>query len=92
MTTAADELRTAATRLRERATTAERGLSAALMGGTHDLFGKAIPDPAAMHPAVGRALAELLDDQADGDDEGVINPWALAVAQQILGNRNRSST
>jgi hypothetical protein len=40
---------------------------------------------AAMHPGVGAALADLLDDQADGDDEGVINPWALAVARQILG-------
>jgi hypothetical protein len=40
---------------------------------------------AAMHPGVGRALADLLDDQADGDDEGEINPWALAVARQING-------
>ncbi|HEX5568073.1 MAG TPA: ead/Ea22-like family protein [Streptomyces sp.] len=39
---------------------------------------------AAVHPAVGLALADLLDDQADGDDEGVINPWALAVARLIL--------
>ncbi|MEU1373017.1 hypothetical protein ABZ442_05045 [Streptomyces triculaminicus] len=41
---------------------------------------------AAMDPAVGLALADLLDDLSDGDDEGVINPWALAVAQQLLGD------
>ncbi|WP_221889560.1 hypothetical protein, partial [Streptomyces sp. WAC02707] len=40
---------------------------------------------ALMGPNAGHALADLLDDQADGDDEGVINPWAVAVAQQILG-------
>lgn len=40
---------------------------------------------ALMGPSLGTALADLLDDQADGDDEGVINPWALAVARQILG-------
>lgn len=38
-----------------------------------------------MHPAVGAALADLLDDLADGDDEGEINPWALAIAQAING-------
>ncbi|MEU0991096.1 hypothetical protein [Streptomyces sp. NPDC005953] len=31
------------------------------------------------------ALAELLDDAADGDDHGEINPYALAVARHILG-------
>ncbi len=44
---------------------------------------------AAMDPAVGEALADLLDDLADGDDgddEGVINPWALAVARLLLGD------
>ncbi|MFC1260678.1 MULTISPECIES: hypothetical protein [Streptomyces] len=41
---------------------------------------------AAMHPGVGTALADLLLDQADGDDEGEINPWALAVARQINGS------
>jgi hypothetical protein len=40
---------------------------------------------AAMHPGVGTALADLLLDQADGDDEGEINPWSLAVARQING-------
>ncbi|APE21368.1 MULTISPECIES: hypothetical protein [Streptomyces] len=40
---------------------------------------------ALMHPGVGTALADLLDDQADGDDEGVINPWALAVARALNG-------
>jgi hypothetical protein len=34
-------------------------------------------------PAAAEALADLLNDQADGDDEGVVNPWALA--RQILG-------
>lgn len=38
---------------------------------------------AAIDPTVGLALADLLDDQADGDDEGVINPWALAMARAI---------
>jgi hypothetical protein len=38
---------------------------------------------AAMDPTVGLALADLLDDQADGDDEGVVNPWALATARAI---------
>ena len=37
-------------------------------------------------PDVGHALADLLDDQADGDDEGVINPWALAVARALNGD------
>ncbi|MFI9235806.1 hypothetical protein [Streptomyces sp. NPDC053079] len=40
---------------------------------------------AAMDPAFGLALADLLDNLADGDDEGVINPWALAVARRLLG-------
>lgn len=40
---------------------------------------------AAMGPNVGTALADLLDDQADGDGEGVINPWALAAARAVLG-------
>lgn len=30
-------------------------------------------------------LADLLDDQADGDDEGEVNPWALAVARVLNG-------
>jgi hypothetical protein len=41
---------------------------------------------ALMHPDVGHALADLIDDQADGDDEGVINPWALAVARALNGD------
>lgn len=45
------------------------------------------PYMAAMHPGVGAALADLLDDQADGDDHGVINPWALNVARQINGTQ-----
>jgi hypothetical protein len=143
MTTAADELRTAAQTLRELATAASTGRkgeptttwavryrineftreeernhgcrlvatdtadenghgATQLFHGPSGGYGGRGPGPsmhpqhaeyiAAMHPAVGRALAELLDDQADGDDEGVINPWALAVARQILGNHNRSGT
>jgi hypothetical protein len=38
-------------------------------------------------PGLAEPLADLLDDQADGDDEGVINPWALAVARAILGRQ-----
>ncbi|GHH30096.1 hypothetical protein [Streptomyces rubradiris] len=38
---------------------------------------------AAMDPAVGLLLTDLLDDLADGDDEGVVNPWALAVARAL---------
>ncbi|MET9728463.1 hypothetical protein [Streptomyces zaomyceticus] len=45
-----------------------------------------LPYIALMGPGVGHALADLLDDQADGDDEGVINPWALAVARAINGD------
>lgn len=40
---------------------------------------------AALDPTLGLTLADLLDDQADGDDEGVINPWALAVARAVNG-------
>jgi len=32
-------------------------------------------------------LAELLDDQAEGDDEGEINPYALALARAINGTQ-----
>ncbi|MFF3324931.1 hypothetical protein [Streptomyces sp. NPDC002889] len=38
-----------------------------------------------IRPAAAEALAELLDDLADGDDEGEINPWALAVARALNG-------
>jgi hypothetical protein len=38
---------------------------------------------ALMQPVVGAALADLLDDLSDGDDEGVVNPWALGLARQI---------
>jgi hypothetical protein len=31
------------------------------------------------------AISELLDDAADGDDQGEINPYALAVARAVLG-------
>ncbi|MGW1979204.1 hypothetical protein [Streptomyces sp. NPDC001889] len=40
---------------------------------------------AAMHPGLGAALAEWLEDAADGDDRGEISPYALEVARQILG-------
>lgn len=40
---------------------------------------------AAMDPTVGLALADLLTDLADGDDEGEINLRALAVARAING-------
>lgn len=42
---------------------------------------------ALMQPAVGAALADLLDDLADGDDEGFVNPWALGLARQINGTQ-----
>jgi hypothetical protein len=52
-------------------------------GVDNGLGGPAGAFAAAMHPGVGKALADLLADQADGDDEGEINPWALAVARAI---------
>lgn len=38
----------------------------------------------AVQPSVGEALADWLDDAADGDCEGEINPHALATARAIL--------
>jgi hypothetical protein len=62
-------------------------------GGVDYVTPHTIPDGAevaryiaVMGPDVGHALADLLDDQADGDDEGVINPWALAVARALNGD------
>ncbi|TXS48898.1 hypothetical protein [Streptomyces sp. OR43] len=43
---------------------------------------------ALMQPDVGGALADLLDDLADGDDEGFVNPWALGLARQINGAKD----
>lgn len=40
---------------------------------------------ALMQPAVAAWLADLLEDLSDGDDEGVVNPWALGLAQQLNG-------
>jgi hypothetical protein len=99
--TPADELRTAACALRARAAKTEAGLAAALREGTRDLFGKAAPDRAVMHPEVGGALADWLDEtstevQADEGTEyalhpsgGVFTSWeaALAVARAILGTQ-----
>lgn len=42
---------------------------------------------ALMQPAVAAWLADLLEDLSDGDDEGVVNPWALGLAQQLNGTR-----
>jgi hypothetical protein len=66
--TAADELRTAACALRARAAKTEAGLTAALREGTRDLFGKATPDRGAMHPEVGGALADWLEQEAAGHE------------------------
>ena len=38
-----------------------------------------------MQPAVGAALADWLEDAEAGDDEGVVNPYALTVARLING-------
>lgn len=91
--TPADELRTAATRLRECAAKTERGLGAALTEGTRDLFGKGSPDPAAMHPGVGAALADWLDIAVeyaerwppDAQTNSPFRAGALAVARAING-------
>jgi hypothetical protein len=40
---------------------------------------------ALMQPAVGAALADWLEDAEAGDDEGVVNPYALTVARLING-------
>ena len=40
---------------------------------------------ALMHPGVGLALADWLDDAAEGDEHGEHNPYALAVARLLLG-------
>jgi hypothetical protein len=40
---------------------------------------------ATVHPGVGLALAEWLDDAAEGDEHGELSPYAVAVAQQVLG-------
>ncbi|MFD9793728.1 hypothetical protein ACFWXK_22605 [Streptomyces sp. NPDC059070] len=59
-------------------------------GGCDYVTGYTIPDGpevaryiSVMDPAVAGALARLLDDLADGDDEGEINPRALALARVI---------
>jgi hypothetical protein len=43
---------------------------------------------ALMHPGVGLALADWLDDAAEGDAQGEINPYTLAVARQFLGGES----
>ncbi|MEU3528872.1 hypothetical protein AB0E62_34325 [Streptomyces sp. NPDC038707] len=44
---------------------------------------------ATMDPTVGLLLADLLEDQADGDDQGEINPWALALARELNGGEQQ---
>ncbi len=39
-----------------------------------------------LQPHVGLALADLLDDAAEGDVHGEHNPYALAVARALLGD------
>ncbi|MFF4187215.1 hypothetical protein ACFYZ9_28885 [Streptomyces sp. NPDC001691] len=43
--------------------------------------GNPLVDPALYEP-----LTELLEDAAQGDDEGVINPYVEAVAAALLGS------
>lgn len=89
MTTASDELRAASARLRERAQRAGQGIGAAIREGTCDLFGNVRPDPAAMDPAVGTALAEVFDAwarMADLDPDllnRIGGEETLALARQI---------
>ncbi|MCX5112533.1 hypothetical protein OOK13_29475 [Streptomyces sp. NBC_00378] len=40
-----------------------------------------------VHIALRGPLAEWLEDAADGDDEGVISPYAEAVDRAVLGDR-----
>lgn len=40
---------------------------------------------ALMHPGVGTALSDWLEDAAEGDAHGEYNPYALATARAILG-------
>lgn len=84
MTTAADELRAAATRLRERAQRAGQGLGAAIREGACDLFGNARPDPAAMDPHVGALLADWLDATATSLATSTHPDWQETVAQHPL--------
>ncbi|MFJ5071659.1 hypothetical protein ACIQC7_35110 [Kitasatospora sp. NPDC088556] len=97
MTTPADELRAAAQTLRQHTDAAEADIDtnpawrSALAdrpnwyanGVRNGLGGPSGELAALMSPKTCRALAELLDDQADGDDEGVINPWALSLARAL---------
>ncbi|MFG2563561.1 hypothetical protein [Streptomyces sp. NPDC048496] len=39
--------------------------------------------------AVRGPLAEWLEDAADGDSEGVINPYAVALAEALLDREHR---
>ena len=63
-----------------------------LLGGAATAGGPFMLAPIAryaalMHPGVGTGLADWLDDAAAGDDHGEHNPYALAVAHQILGDQ-----
>lgn len=91
--TPAEEITAAADKLRAHASTTEQGLAAALREGTRDLFGKAQPDPAAMHPNVSKALAKWLENTAISlnssthpDWQDCVAPDALAVARAVLGS------
>lgn len=89
MTSASDELRAAATRLRERAQRAGQGIGTVIRKGTRDLFGNVRPDPAAMDPHVGTLLADVFEAWARiGElDPDLLNrvggPETLAIARAI---------
>ncbi|MDX3020071.1 hypothetical protein [Streptomyces acidiscabies] len=97
----AAELRAAAQTLRQHADAAEADIDSnpvwrsALTdrsnwyanGVRNGLGGPAGELAALMSPEPCRALAELLDDQADAADEGIVNPWALALARALNGDR-----
>ncbi|MGE7437558.1 hypothetical protein [Kitasatospora sp. NPDC001175] len=46
---------------------------------------------AMMHPGAALAFADWLEDAAEGDACGEVNPYAVAVAQQILGREGSRS-
>lgn len=58
----------------------DRPIAAAAWGGVAEYV-------ALTNPQVGSTIVDLLQDLADGDEEGVINPWALAVARAVTAAR-----